>query len=160
MYKRVTVCGEWSSSAFGLIRLLVPLTSTERTAAPGSPAPEEGRGPRGRGQALCLSDRLHAGTWRQLGSTFLQRYIFKQPFGSFRKLWEGAWRPSVRALPRLLQLLPQPGRQGLPEFVQQLGELHVVVSVVAGQEGSAIRVHWGVFPSFALSKAFCFTFFQ
>jgi len=35
--------------------------------------------------------------------------------------------------PDLLQLLPQPGGEGLPEAVQQLGQVHVVVPVVPGQ---------------------------
>lgn len=48
-------------------------------------------------------------------------------------------RSCPRALPGLLQLLAQPGRQGLPEPVQQPGQLHVVVPVVAGQEGSGLR---------------------
>lgn len=39
--------------------------------------------------------------------------------------------PCPCVLPDLLQLLSQPGRQGLPQPVQQLRQLHVVLSVVA-----------------------------
>lgn len=57
-----------------------------------------------------------------------------------------AGAPAV--LPDLLQLLPQPGGQRLPQPVQQLGQLHVVLPVVAGQERSGLRgrkskARWG-----------------
>lgn len=50
-----------------------------------------------------------------------------------------ASEPACPALSGLLQLLSQPGRQGLPQPVQQLGQLHVVVPVVAGEEGSRLE---------------------
>lgn len=89
-----------------------------------------------------------------------------QRFGSFCWLWRryvpvhGQIWAAFSMLPHLLQLLSQPWRQRLPQPVQQLGELHVVVPVVAGQKRSAIRVHRWILSSFTLSKAFCFTFFQ
>lgn len=42
-------------------------------------------------------------------------------------------------LPDLLQLLPQPGGQRLAQPVQQLGQLHVVLPVVARQKRSGLR---------------------
>lgn len=51
---------------------------------------------------------------------------------------EWAWPGSPPVLPDLLQLLPQPRGQGLPQPVQQLGQLHVVVSVVARQKRSRL----------------------
>jgi len=41
-----------------------------------------------------------------------------------------------RQLPGALQLLPQPGGQRLPHFVQELGEFDVMVPVIIPQEGS------------------------
>jgi len=49
------------------------------------------------------------------------------------------WVHCPCVLPDLLQLLSQPGGQGLPQPVQQLGQLHVVVSVVARQKRSRLR---------------------
>lgn len=47
--------------------------------------------------------------------------------------WAEGGRPLAffPVLSHFLQLLSQPGRQRLPQSVQQLGEFHVVVSVVA-----------------------------
>lgn len=42
-------------------------------------------------------------------------------------------------LPGALQLLPQPGGQHLPHFVQELGELDVMVPVIVPQEGSRLQ---------------------
>lgn len=50
-----------------------------------------------------------------------------------------ASEPACPALSGFLQLLSQPGRQRLPQPVQQLGQLHVVVPVVAGEEGSRLE---------------------
>lgn len=50
------------------------------------------------------------------------------------------WVPCPCVLPDLLQLLSQPGGQRLPQPVQQLGQLHVVVSVVARQKFSRLRM--------------------
>lgn len=49
------------------------------------------------------------------------------------------WVPCLCVLPDLLQLLSQPGGEGLPQPVQQLGQLHIVVSVVAWQKCSRLR---------------------
>lgn len=45
----------------------------------------------------------------------------------------GGWQ---QQLPGALQLLPQPGGQRLPHFVQELGELYVMVPVIVPQEGA------------------------
>lgn len=47
--------------------------------------------------------------------------------------------PGPPGLPDLLQLLPQPRGQRLPQPVQQLGQLHVVLAVVARQERSGLN---------------------
>lgn len=76
----------------------------------------------------------------------LKRYIFLHSLlvasGSFGRgeHYNGGRvsRSFLSVLSHFLQLLSQPGRQRMPQFVQQLGEFHVVITIVAGQKCSAL----------------------
>lgn len=101
----------------------------------------------------------HASTWKEPCLFFLtKRYVFDNFLVA--SVSSGGDSRCFSVLPHLLQLLSQPWRQRLPQPVQQLRELHVVLPVVTGQKRSTIRIHRWIFSSLTLSKAFCFSFFQ
>lgn len=115
-------------------------------AAPGPRGPGAGAGREGGPGHHLVAGALpgnlatHVPAHGDFSFSPLKRCALKRPLGGFRKLREGAWPYEASpALCLLLQLLPQPGGQRLPEPVQQPGEPQVVGPVVAGQEGSALR---------------------